>query len=63
MSFSKCSDSSAVCYMKPIDSLKHFMDVEDIAAENVTAENPKRQRKKRPAVADASGSSHPPKKL
>ncbi|GKA00452.1 hypothetical protein Tco_0673002 [Tanacetum coccineum] len=38
-------------------------DVEDIAAENVTAENPKRQCKKRPAVVDASGSSHPPKKL
>ncbi|GKA28212.1 hypothetical protein Tco_0714380 [Tanacetum coccineum] len=38
-------------------------DVEDIAAENVTAENPKRQRKKRPAVADSSGSSHPPKQL
>ncbi|GJW68625.1 hypothetical protein Tco_0123049 [Tanacetum coccineum] len=29
----------------------------------VTAERPKRHRKKRPAVADASGSSHPPKKL
>ncbi|GKC30841.1 hypothetical protein Tco_1038135, partial [Tanacetum coccineum] len=34
---------------------------EDTAA--VTAERPKRHRKKRPAVADASGSSHPPKKL
>nr|GEU61244.1 ATPase 11, plasma membrane-type [Tanacetum cinerariifolium] len=33
----------------------------DIAA--VTAERSKRHRKKRPAVADASGSSHPPKKL
>ncbi|GKF51577.1 hypothetical protein Tco_0148044, partial [Tanacetum coccineum] len=29
----------------------------------VTAERPKRHRKKRPTVADASGSSHPPKKL
>ncbi|GJR33733.1 hypothetical protein Tco_1209417 [Tanacetum coccineum] len=29
----------------------------------VTAERPKRHRKKRPAVADVSGSSHPPKKL
>nr|GEU46363.1 beta-tubulin [Tanacetum cinerariifolium] len=28
----------------------------------VTAERPKQHRKKRPAVADASGSSHPPKK-
>ncbi|GJT79288.1 gypsy type transposase [Tanacetum coccineum] len=29
----------------------------------ITAERPRRQRKKRPAVTDASGSSHPPKKL
>ncbi|GJR33742.1 gypsy type transposase [Tanacetum coccineum] len=29
----------------------------------VTAERPKRHRKKRPAVADVSGSYHPPKKL
>ncbi|GKB62627.1 hypothetical protein Tco_0918813 [Tanacetum coccineum] len=37
--------------------------VEDIAARNVTAERPKRPCKKRPAVTDTSGSSHPPKKL
>ncbi|GJX37282.1 hypothetical protein Tco_0250585 [Tanacetum coccineum] len=37
--------------------------VGDIAAENVIAERPKRQRKKRLTVTDASGSSHPPKKL
>ncbi|GJW63605.1 hypothetical protein Tco_0115489 [Tanacetum coccineum] len=34
-----------------------------IADENVVAEKPKRPPKKRQAVADASGSSHPPKKL
>ncbi|GJS06969.1 hypothetical protein Tco_0363765 [Tanacetum coccineum] len=34
-----------------------------IAAENVTAERPKRPRKKRHAAIDAGGSSHPPKKL
>ncbi|GJX29810.1 hypothetical protein Tco_0237889, partial [Tanacetum coccineum] len=34
---------------------------EDVAA--VTAKRPRRQRKKRPAVTDASGYSHPPKKL
>ncbi|GJY60440.1 hypothetical protein Tco_0461097 [Tanacetum coccineum] len=34
-----------------------------IAAENVTAERPKRPRKKRQAAIDAGGSSHPPKKL
>ncbi|GJV83799.1 hypothetical protein Tco_1523697 [Tanacetum coccineum] len=33
------------------------------ADENVVAEKPKRPRKKRQAVTDASGSSHPPKKL
>nr|GFC63129.1 hypothetical protein [Tanacetum cinerariifolium] len=38
-------------------------NVEDIPAKNVTAKRPKRQRKKRPPVAGASGSSHPPKKL
>ncbi|GJR82773.1 hypothetical protein Tco_0153558 [Tanacetum coccineum] len=38
-------------------------DVEGISAENVTAKRPKRQRKKRPAVTDVSGSSHHPKKL
>ncbi|GJU14043.1 hypothetical protein Tco_1136439 [Tanacetum coccineum] len=38
-------------------------DVEGISAENVTAERPKRQRKKRLAVTDVSGSSHHPKKL
>ncbi|GKE98228.1 hypothetical protein Tco_0021579, partial [Tanacetum coccineum] len=39
------------------------MRVENIAAENVIAERPKRPRKIRPAVTDASGSFHPPKKL
>ncbi|GJT01392.1 gypsy type transposase [Tanacetum coccineum] len=34
---------------------------EDVAA--ITSKRPRRQRKKRPAVTDASGSSHPPKKL
>ncbi|GJT55170.1 hypothetical protein Tco_0990224 [Tanacetum coccineum] len=34
---------------------------EDVAV--VTAKRPRHQRKKRPAVTDASGSSHPPKKL
>nr|GFC17524.1 hypothetical protein [Tanacetum cinerariifolium] len=38
-------------------------NVEDIPAKNVTAKRPKRKRKKRPAVAGASGSSHPPKRL
>ncbi|GKE60267.1 hypothetical protein Tco_1510634, partial [Tanacetum coccineum] len=37
--------------------------VENVAAENVIAKRPRRQRKKRPAVTDASGSPHPPKKL
>ncbi|GKB43922.1 hypothetical protein Tco_0888864 [Tanacetum coccineum] len=37
--------------------------VKDTVAGNVTAERPRRQRKKRRAVTDASGSSHPPKKL
>nr|GEU54387.1 transposase (putative), gypsy type [Tanacetum cinerariifolium] len=37
--------------------------VEDTYAGNVTVERPKRPCKKRPAVTDASGSSHPPKKL
>ncbi|GJX48778.1 hypothetical protein Tco_0273968 [Tanacetum coccineum] len=36
---------------------------ENISAKNVIAERPKRQRKKRQAVTDTSGSSHPPKKL
>ncbi|GJU63912.1 hypothetical protein Tco_1245747 [Tanacetum coccineum] len=34
-----------------------------IIVENVIVERPKRQRKKRQAVTNASGSSHPPKKL
>ncbi|GKE54917.1 hypothetical protein Tco_1490073, partial [Tanacetum coccineum] len=34
-----------------------------VADENVAAEKPKRPCKKRQAVTDASGSSHPPKKL
>ncbi|GJW38901.1 hypothetical protein Tco_0064746 [Tanacetum coccineum] len=37
--------------------------VEDTTAENVAVERPRRQRKRRPAVGDTSGSSHPPKKL
>ncbi|GJY64624.1 hypothetical protein Tco_0466084 [Tanacetum coccineum] len=37
--------------------------VEDTTTENVAVERPRRQRKRRPAVGDASGSSHPPKKL
>nr|GEU72702.1 transposase (putative), gypsy type [Tanacetum cinerariifolium] len=39
------------------------MAVVDAVAGNVTAERPKRPRKKRAAVADASDSSYPPKKL
>ncbi|GKA26184.1 hypothetical protein Tco_0712293 [Tanacetum coccineum] len=42
---------------------KLVMGVKIIAAENVMTERPKRPRKKRQAVTDASGSSHPPKKL
>ncbi|GKD82605.1 hypothetical protein Tco_1349444 [Tanacetum coccineum] len=34
-----------------------------VAKENVVIEKPKRPRKKRQAVTDAGGSSHPPKKL
>ncbi|GJX90136.1 hypothetical protein Tco_0343462 [Tanacetum coccineum] len=41
--------------------IEPVMTFEDTAT--VTAERPKRHRKKRPTVADASGSSHPPKKL
>ncbi|GJR53737.1 hypothetical protein Tco_1404258 [Tanacetum coccineum] len=37
--------------------------VEDTVAENVTMERPKSQCKKRSAVMNASGPSHPPKKL
>ncbi|GJV53764.1 hypothetical protein Tco_1449505 [Tanacetum coccineum] len=37
--------------------------VKIIDAENVIAERPRRPRKKRQVVTDASGSSHPPKKL
>nr|GEU73691.1 hypothetical protein [Tanacetum cinerariifolium] len=37
--------------------------VKIVVAEDVTAEKPKFPRKKRQAVTDASGSSHPPKKL
>ncbi|GJR87876.1 hypothetical protein Tco_0211887 [Tanacetum coccineum] len=43
--------------------IKPITNVEDIVAENVTTERPKRQRKKRSTVAGASLSSHPPKKL
>ncbi|GKA97142.1 hypothetical protein Tco_0825036 [Tanacetum coccineum] len=42
---------------------KLVMGVKIIADENVIAERPKRPHKKRQAVTDASGSSHPPKKL
>ncbi|GJR64913.1 hypothetical protein Tco_0010978 [Tanacetum coccineum] len=37
--------------------------VKIITDENVVTKKPRRPRKKRPAVTDASGSSHPPKKL
>ncbi|GJW08420.1 hypothetical protein Tco_1570843 [Tanacetum coccineum] len=37
--------------------------VEDVSAENVTAERPKHPRKKRPTAMDVGGSSHPHKKL
>nr|GEY01893.1 hypothetical protein [Tanacetum cinerariifolium]GEY18931.1 hypothetical protein [Tanacetum cinerariifolium] len=37
--------------------------VEDTSARNVTVERPKHPRKKRPAITNASGSSHLPKKL
>ncbi|GJY41519.1 hypothetical protein Tco_0428789 [Tanacetum coccineum] len=43
--------------------IESSMGVIIIAAENVTAERPKRPRKKRQAATDAGGSSHPPKKL
>ncbi|GKF42202.1 hypothetical protein Tco_0125544, partial [Tanacetum coccineum] len=43
--------------------IEHVTAVEDTAAGNVTVERPKRPGKKRPAATDASGSSHPPKKL
>nr|GEW74885.1 hypothetical protein [Tanacetum cinerariifolium] len=39
------------------------MAVEDIVSGNVTTKRPKRQCKKRRAVTNASGFSHPPKKL
>ncbi|GKD10706.1 hypothetical protein Tco_1190391, partial [Tanacetum coccineum] len=39
------------------------MGIRFIADENVVTEKPKRSRKKRQVVTDASGSSHPPKKL
>ncbi|GJX41273.1 hypothetical protein Tco_0256263 [Tanacetum coccineum] len=39
------------------------MRVRIIVVKNVTAERPKRPRKKRQAATDAGGSSHPPKKL
>nr|GEX37295.1 hypothetical protein [Tanacetum cinerariifolium] len=42
---------------------KIAMWVRVVADENVVAERPKRPCKKRQAVTDASGSSHPPKKL
>ncbi|GJR47242.1 hypothetical protein Tco_1315345 [Tanacetum coccineum] len=43
--------------------IEHVTAVEDTAARNVTVERPKRPGKKRPTAMDASGSSHPPKKL
>ncbi|GKA51246.1 hypothetical protein Tco_0744442 [Tanacetum coccineum] len=42
---------------------KIVMGVRFIADENVVTEKPNHPRKKRQAVTDASGSSHPPKKL
>nr|GEY37520.1 hypothetical protein [Tanacetum cinerariifolium] len=44
-------------------AIELVMAVEDTVAGNVTIKRPKRPCKKRPAVTDASGSSHPPKKL
>ncbi|GKD21559.1 hypothetical protein Tco_1223262, partial [Tanacetum coccineum] len=44
-------------------NIESTMGVRIIAAENVTAERPKRPRKKRQAATDAGGSSHPLKKL
>ncbi|GJY26267.1 hypothetical protein Tco_0400993 [Tanacetum coccineum] len=44
-------------------AIEPVTDVEDAAAENLTTKRPKRHRKKKPAATDASGSSHPPKKL
>ncbi|GKC96103.1 hypothetical protein Tco_1161545 [Tanacetum coccineum] len=46
-----------------VSKIELVMEVEDIATENVIAERPKHQRKKRPAAAGTSGSSHHPKKL
>nr|GEW61785.1 hypothetical protein [Tanacetum cinerariifolium] len=43
--------------------IKLVTRVKNTAAENVIAERPKCQCKKRPAATGASGSSHPPKKL
>ncbi|GJZ60341.1 hypothetical protein Tco_0616157 [Tanacetum coccineum] len=43
--------------------IESTMGVRIIATENVTAERPKRPRKKRQAATDAGGSSHPLKKL
>nr|GEV49430.1 transposase (putative), gypsy type [Tanacetum cinerariifolium] len=45
------------------DNIGSAAGVRIIAAENVTAERPKRSHKKRKAATYASGSSHPPKKL
>nr|GEX07145.1 hypothetical protein [Tanacetum cinerariifolium] len=50
---------------KLLDSIVRRVNeiVEDTAAGNVTIERPKHPRKKRLVVTNASGSSHPPKKL
>nr|GEV69548.1 hypothetical protein [Tanacetum cinerariifolium] len=53
---------SAVCGGQDVET-ELVTGVKIIVDENVVAERPKRIRKKRSAVTDASGSSHPPKKL
>nr|GEY40462.1 hypothetical protein [Tanacetum cinerariifolium] len=55
-------EDSAACSGQDAET-ELVIRVKIIAAENVIAERPKRPRKKRQAVTNASGSSHPPKKL
>nr|GEV26977.1 transposase (putative), gypsy type [Tanacetum cinerariifolium] len=50
-------------YGGPKTGSKIVVRVRIVDEENVAAEKPKRLRKKRQAVADAGGLSHPPKKL
>ncbi|GKB95197.1 hypothetical protein Tco_0981334 [Tanacetum coccineum] len=55
--------------MKVVVRIREITETEIVAGvrivdeENVAAEKPKRPQKKRQAATDASGSSHPPKKL